>query len=112
MEKNTMVVCIEGKCLKTNIKTNTNYNYIEFNADQEIKKDQDIKMHIFNEDYSQFHKISYLCDGIEYYSNNLSEGEWMFINCDMYDDFLKFKISIRKKNNKIYLYKIKHILSK
>jgi len=29
-----MVVCIEGKCLKTNIKTNTNYNYIEFNADQ------------------------------------------------------------------------------
>ena len=48
MEKNTMVVCIEGKCLKTNIKTNISYKYIEFNADQEIKKDQDIKMHIFN----------------------------------------------------------------
>ena len=107
-----MIVSFCHKNIKTNIESNSNYEYIEFDADHEIKKDQDIKIHIFNETYSQFLVVSYLRDGISHYANNLNEGEWMFINCDMYDDFLKFKISIKKKNNKIYLYKIKHILSK
>ena len=36
----------------------------------------------------------------------------MFINCDMYDDFLEFKLAVKKINNKLYLHSVKHILNK
>ena len=98
---------MEGKMIVSFCHKNIKTNIESWN-----KKRSRHKIHIFNETYSQFLVVSYLRDGISHYANNLNEGEWMFINCDMYDDFLKFKISIKRKNNKIYLYKIKHILSK
>lgn len=99
-----------------NIELNKNsfYQYFEldiFNSKHLISKDQNLKIEIIGDNnYRKTHIINWIQNNIEYYDKILKEGQYMFINCDMYDDFLEFKISIKKYNNQIYLNTIKHII--
>ena len=38
---------------------------------------------------------------------NLNNGEYKFVDCDMYDDLLPLKYAIGKINDKLYLYYLK-----
>ena len=90
------------------------YQFIELNDIKDIELNSNSDCQIFITDFLKYFeeiKINWLTDGLEGYFNNLKNGEYAFINCDMYDDFLNFKISIRKENDKLYLNSIKHILN-
>lgn len=94
------------------ISNNSFYQSIEINDLNliEIKPNQNCEIFITNNtDYFKEHIIRWNIDGLSNYK--LENGNYSFLNCDMYDDFLEFKISIKKENDKIYLNSIKHILN-
>ena len=96
------------------VKNNNMYQFIELNdiKNVELNSNSDCEIFITDSDkYIQGLSINWLSDGLENYYNNLKNGEYTFINCDMYDDFLNFKISIRKEKDKLYLNSIKHIIN-
>lgn len=100
--------------INTKIKNNSFYNFIEIDSLGEqfdINKNKNLDIFITdNKKYFKSYEISWLANGLEHYNNILKDGEYIFINCDMYDDFIEFKVSITKRNNKIYLNSIKHII--
>ena len=92
------------------------YEYIEIDNKLlkdsiEINKDSDVNILIFGMNYKNSYKINWNYNSLEYYNKILKNDQFMFINCDMYDDFLEYKISIKKKNNKLYLNSVKHIMN-
>ena len=96
-------------------KNNSFYKFIEINdikSEFLISKVNSIEILITDKkDYFKEYNIDWNHNSLEYYNKVLYNDRFMFINCDMYDDFLEFKISIKKENNKIYLNSIKHILN-
>ena len=99
---------------ESKIKDNTFYQYIEIeNIDKKIDKDSQNTILISDKsNYNRRYNFSWLPNNLSYYDKLLKEGQVMFINCDMYDDFLEFKLAVKKINNKLYLHSVKHILNK
>lgn len=99
---------------KLEIKTGIFYQYVETSILDYIEIKRNNKCEIFitnNVDYFKEKIIYWNMDGLSNYYHRLNNGQFTFINCDMYDDYLEFKISIKKDKNKIYLGNIKHIIN-
>ena len=99
-------------CVK--IKDNSLYQYIEVDNIENIELTRDSTCKILITDFKEYFEetsINWLIDGLDKYYYTLKNNEFTFINCDMYDDFLNFKILINKRDDKLYLYGIKHIIN-
>tara|TARA_B100001248_G_scaffold254340_1_gene232589 strand:+ start:59 stop:409 length:351 start_codon:yes stop_codon:yes gene_type:complete len=91
---------------------NSFYSYVEINDINSIEIKPNFKIEIFitdNRSYFKEHIIDWVTHGLINY--NIKNNHCVFLDCDMYDDFLEFKVSIKKENNKIYLNGIKHIIN-
>lgn len=91
---------------------NSFYSYVEINNINSIEMKPNSKIEIFltdNKSYFKEYIIDWYINGITNY--NIKNNSCVFLDCDMYDDFLEFKVSIKKENNKIYLNSIKHIIN-
>lgn len=88
--------------------------YIEFEINKKINPNNDINILVVNDKYSAKMNINWIQDGLSYYNSILNNGRTMFINCDMYDEFLPWKILIEKKHNsdEIYIKTVKHYINK
>jgi len=111
-----MEIYVNKKYLaNSEIKKSLNYVYIEedlVNKIIELKEDQDTIIQIKKDDiYNSNYKINWNQHSLNYYNQIIKNNRSMFINCDMYEDFLEYKISVIKINNKLYLNSIKHILN-
>ena len=97
---------------KYKVLENSFYSYIEINYLNSIQIKPNSKIEIFitdNKSYFKEYVIDWVSHGLINY--NIKNNHYAFLDCDMYDDFLEFKISIKKENNKIYLNSIKHIIN-
>ena len=106
-------VILNNNFLKSEVKKNSFYRYIELNLNNyniEINEKNNIELKLFINNNLNKIKIDWVLDNIYKYKNELSDGSIACLNCDLYDDFLKNKILIQKRNGKIYLYNFKHIV--
>lgn len=86
--------------------------YIEIEVNEKINENRNIKINLFGYNYNESRVINWNSDGLSYYNNILENNRSMFINCDMYDEFLPWKILIEKKNDDLYIKTVKHYLKK
>ena len=85
-------------------------SYIEFNLNEIINNKKNIEILVVKNNYWKKKIINWTVDNLSYYNDILKENESIFINCDMYDEFLPWKILIKKKSSLIYLKYIKHYI--
>ena len=84
--------------------------YILFNVDQIIDSNNDVKIEVWNKTYYIKNIINWNLNNLEYYNNILKNNDQMYINCDLYEEFIPWKILIEKNETVIYIKSIKHYL--
>ena len=91
-------------CINISVEKN-NQNYIHVNdLHYEIRQDKNTNITIYFEGNVVIeYTINYISDNLEYYKNTLENDSRMFVNYCPYQEYLRFKYSVKKQNDKLFI---------